>query len=70
MEASNPKTGFVNSTITLMWDCFVTTAEFVLSPTAGSVESRRQNHQLAPTRKKKWDMFESINSGRTYHREM
>lgn len=36
-----------------MEDCFVTVGESVLSPTAGSVESRRQDHQLLPYKTEK-----------------
>jgi hypothetical protein len=42
MEASKPKTGFVNSTITLMLDFFVMLGEVVLNTTPGFVESKRK----------------------------
>jgi hypothetical protein len=42
MEASKPKTGFVNSTITLMLDSFVMLGELVLNMTPGFTESKRK----------------------------
>lgn len=41
-EALNPKTGFVNSTMTLMLDSFVMLGELVLNDTQGLVESREK----------------------------
>lgn len=42
IEASKPKTGFINSTITLMLNSFVMYGELVLNTTPGSVESNQK----------------------------
>jgi hypothetical protein len=42
MEASKPKTGFINSTTTLMLASFVMLGELVRNTTPGFVESKRK----------------------------